>query len=87
MSSGTSSFAFWRIHGAKALLTGKITREKDGYFKIEARLWDLAEGRNLSIHQYFTELSIGARSATSLRARSITRLTGMDGHFEVDNPN
>jgi hypothetical protein len=54
-ASSTPPLAYWRHHGAKALVTGRLAREDDGRLKIEARLWDVAGGYYLSGQQYRIE--------------------------------
>jgi TolB protein len=85
-ASGTPPLAYWRAHRAKALVTGKLTREVDGRLKIEARLWDVAGGHYLSGQQYRAEPRHWRQIGHIIADTIYTRLTGRDGRFEADNP-
>lgn len=83
---GTPPLAYWRRHGAKALVTGKLTREGDGRLKIESRLWDVAGGHYLSGQQYRVEPEHWRQIGHIIADTIYTRLTGRNGRFEADNP-
>jgi hypothetical protein len=83
---GTPPLAYWRTHGAKALVTGKLTREDDGRLKIEARLWDVTAGHYLAGQQYRVEPEHWRQIGHIIADTIYTRLTGRDGRFEADNP-
>jgi TolB protein len=85
-ASGVPRFAYWRGLGAKALFTGKLTREGDGRLKIETRLWDVVGGRHLSGQQYRVEPAHWRQIGHIIADTIYTRLTGRDGRFEADNP-
>lgn len=82
---GTPPLAYWRRHGAKALLTGQLARESDGRLKIEARLWDVAAGHYLSGQQYRIEPGQWRELGHIIADTIYTRLTGRDGRFEAEN--
>jgi TolB protein len=80
-------FAYWRGHGTKVLLGGRLSREKDRRLKVVARLWDVAGGRYLTGQQYFVEPEHRSRLAHIIADMIYSRLTGRDGRFEADNLN
>src|SRR5215475_12330172 len=49
------SFPDWRAINAQALVVGRVSREGDGRFRTEFRLWDVFAGTQLYAQQYFTQ--------------------------------
>jgi TolB protein len=48
-------FSDWRALSADALVTGRISLQSDGRFKVEFQLWDVATGLQLYGAQYFVD--------------------------------
>ncbi len=76
-------FADWRVINAQALVTGRITRQRDGRLKAEFRLWDVFAGQQLDGKQYFTTPDNGRRIAHIIADAVYETLTGEKGYFDT----
>jgi len=85
--SGAPPFAYWRAEGARALVTGSVTRQSDGRLKTEVRLWDVTQELQLTGQQYFTEPENWRPLAHIIADRIYEQLTGKQGNLETDNRN
>ena len=76
-------FADWRVINAQALVTGRITRQRDGRLKAEFRLWDVFAGQQLDGKQYFTTPDNWRRIAHIIADAIYQTLTGEKGYFDT----
>ena len=76
-------FQDWRVINAQGLVTGRVTRERDGRIKVEFRLWDVFAGQHLAGQQYFTQPDNWRRIAHIISDAIYERLTGEKGYFDT----
>jgi TolB protein len=76
-------FQDWRVINAQGLVTGRVTRERDGRIKVEFRLWDVFAGQHLVGQQYFTQPDNWRRIAHIISDAIYERLTGEKGYFDT----
>lgn len=76
-------FQDWRTINAQALAVGRVTREADGRFKTEVRLWDVFASTQLYGQQYFTQPNQIRRIAHIISDAIYERITGEKGYFDT----
>jgi TolB protein len=76
-------FQDWRAINAQALVVGRVSREGDGRFRTEFRLWDVFAGSQLYGQQYFTQPDQIRRIAHIISDAIYERITGDKGYFDT----
>src|SRR5262245_25998910 len=76
-------FEDWRVINAQALVVGRLSRQADGRFKVDFRLWDVSGGQQLIGQQYFSSADIWRRIAHIISDAIYERLTGEKGYFDT----
>jgi TolB protein len=77
------NFQSWRSINAQALIVGRFSRQPDGRFKAEFRLWDVLAGQQLgSGQQYVTTAENWRRLAHIISDAVYQRVTGEKGYFD-----
>jgi TolB protein len=76
------SFVDWRAINVPALVTGRISRESNGRFKTEFRLWNVFGGALLREQRYFTTPDNFRRIAHIISDAIYQPLTGERGYFD-----
>ena len=76
-------FEAWKLAGAQALVTGRVTRDPSGRLKAEFRLWDVETGQQLTGQQYATDPNFWRRIAHIISDAVYTKITGFGGFFDT----
>ncbi len=76
-------FQDWRAINAQALVVGRVSREGDGRFRTEFRLWDVFAGSQLYGQQYFTQPDQVRRIGHIISDAIYERITGDKGYFDT----
>jgi len=76
-------FQDWRAINAQALVVGRVSREGDGRFRTEFRLWDVFAGQQLYGQQYFTQPEQVRRIGHIISDAIYQRITGDKGYFDT----
>ncbi|AWM88297.1 Tol-Pal system beta propeller repeat protein TolB [Microvirga sp. 17 mud 1-3] len=76
-------FEAWKLAGAQALVTGRVTRDPSGRLKAEFRLWDVDTGQQLTGQQYVTDPNFWRRVGHIISDAVYSKLTGFGGFFDT----
>jgi len=77
------NFQSWRSINAQALIVGRFSRQPDGRYKAEFRLWDVLGGQQLGNgQQYVTTPEYWRRLAHIISDAVYERVTGEKGYFD-----
>lgn len=76
-------FASWRDIGAEALVTGSVFREADERLRVEFRLWDPLQEKQVVGQQFFTTPDNWRRVAHIVADAIYEQLTGEKGYFDT----
>ena len=79
------AFDRWRAVNAQCLVTGRLSLQPDGRFKVEFRLWDVATAQPISAAQYFVAPDKWHRIPHVIAESIFERLTGQPIQFENKN--
>jgi TolB protein len=76
-------FDAWKMAGAQALVTGRVSRDPSGRLKAEFRLWDIESGQQLAGQQYVTDANFWRRVGHIISDAVYTKVTGFGGFFDT----
>lgn len=76
-------FAEWRAINSQALVSGSISKTRDGRTRVEFRLWDTYGEKQLSGMAYMTTPQNWRRIAHIISDEIYSRITGEDGYFDT----
>ena len=76
-------FDAWKMAGAQALVTGRVSRDPSGRLRAEFRLWDIESGQQLAGQQYVTDANFWRRVGHIISDAVYTKVTGFGGFFDT----
>lgn len=76
-------FDAWKMAGAQALVTGRVSRDPSGRLRAEFRLWDIETGQQLTGQQYVTDANFWRRVGHIISDAVYTKITGFGGFFDT----
>ena len=77
------NYSEWRIINAEALIGGSVTTQPDGRLRVEFRLWDVIDERQMAGLAYFTTPDNWRRVAHIIADAIFKEITGEDGYFDT----
>jgi TolB protein len=77
------NFTGWKAIGAQALATGQATIAPDGRLKVDFRLWDVGQGKQLVGEQFMATPDNWRRIAHKISDVIYEKLTGEGGYFDT----
>ena len=80
---GQPRFPDWRAINAQALVTGAVSLQPDGRYRIEFRLWDVVAQLQMTGLAYFTQPDGWRRVAHIISDAIYKRITGESGYFDT----
>lgn len=78
-------FGSWRALNVESLVTGRLSLQPDGRFKVEFHLWDVGTARQISAAQYFVTADRLQQVSHVIAASIYERLIGHAPRFEDKN--
>ena len=82
-TAAVPTFGDWRAIGAEAVVTGQVVREGGDRLRVEFRLWDPLQERQVVGQQFFTTPENWRRIAHIVADAIYERLTGEKGYFDT----
>jgi TolB protein len=79
------AFDRWRALNAQGLVTGRLSLQPDGRFKVEFRLWDAATAQQIYVAQHFVAPDQWHRIPHVIADSIYEKLTGQTIRFEDKN--
>lgn len=79
------AFDHWRAVNARCLVTGRLSLQPDGRFKVESWLWDVATAQPIYAAQYFVAPDQWHGIPHAIAESIFERLTGQ--HIQFENKN
>ncbi len=76
-------FGEWKPLGAQALVSGQISLQPNGQYKVDYRLFDVVSGTQIDGMSYTTNTDNWRRIAHIISDAIFKRLTGEDGFFDT----
>jgi len=76
-------FDAWKMAGAQALVTGRVSRDPSGRLRAEFRLWDIDSRQQLTGQQYVTDANFWRRVGHIISDAVYTKITGFGGFFDT----
>jgi TolB protein len=83
IESDQPRFGEWRAINAQALVSGTVTKTKDGRTRVEFRLWDVFSQSQLTGMAYMTTPQNWRRIAHIISDEIYKRMTGETGYFDT----
>ncbi|HEX5866124.1 MAG TPA: Tol-Pal system beta propeller repeat protein TolB, partial [Beijerinckiaceae bacterium] len=76
-------FGAWKAAGVQGLVTGRVSRDANGRFRTEFRLWDVVAGQQVAGQQYFTDPNNWRRVGHIISDAVYSKITGVGGFFDT----
>jgi TolB protein len=83
VSQNGPDFQSWGLSGVQALVSGKISADASGQYRVEYRLFDVSLGTQIDGMAYTTDKNNWRRIAHIISDSIFERLTGETGYFDT----